>query len=137
MSKNKPNKFKNWISELSKHFMTGVSYMVPVVVAGGLMASLSVIGGGPNIWGDTSTIWGNINQLGLIGLNLVVPVVAAYISYSIADRPGLAPAFIGGMAAHQLNTGFLGGMVVGVMAGYVTQMLKKIKLPAAVTPVKQ
>lgn len=132
----KQNRFKSFISELSKHFMTGVSYMVPVVVAGGLMASISVIAGGPNIWGDTSTIWGNLNQLGLIGLNLVVPVVAAYISYSIADRPGLAPAFIGGMAAQQLNTGFLGGMVVGVLAGYVTQLLKKIKLPPAVTPVK-
>lgn len=136
MDRVKKNKFKNFLSEISKHFMTGVSYMVPVVVAGGLMASISVIGGGADIWGNTTSFWGKLNQLGLIGLNLVVPVVAAYISYSIADKPGLAPAFIGGMAAQQLNTGFLGGMVVGVLAGYVTQLLKKIKLPPAVTPVK-
>ncbi|WP_313466813.1 PTS fructose transporter subunit IIC [Carnobacterium sp.] len=130
------NSVKRFGKELANHFMTGVSYMLPVVVAGGLMASFAVIFGGPDVWSDTTTIWGELRQLGVIGLNLVVPIVAAYISYSIADKPGLGPAFIGGMAAQQINTGFLGGMVVGVATGYFVQLLKKIKLPPRVAPVK-
>lgn len=129
-------KIKEFGRDLAQHFMTGVSYMIPVVVAGGLMASISVIFGGPDVWSDSTSIWGQLNNLGLIGLNLVVPVIAAYISYSIADKPGLAPAFIGGMAAVQLETGFLGGMAVGVIAGYFVELLKKIKLPPRVAPVK-
>ncbi|KAF1300857.1 PTS lactose transporter subunit IIBC [Enterococcus sp. JM9B] len=116
--------------------MTGVSYMLPVVVAGGLMASFSVIFGGSNVWNDTITIWGDLRQLGVIGLELVVPIIAAYISYSIADKPGLGPAFIGGMVAQQLNAGFLGGMVVGIASGYFILFLKKIKFPPRIAPVK-
>ena len=130
------NKIKEELRNLPGHLMTGVSYMIPIIVAGGLMASIAVVGGGPDVWTDTTTIWGELRQLGVIGLDLVVPIVAAYISYSIADKPGLAPAFIGGMAALQMETGFLGGIVVGIAAGYFVQLLKKIKLPATVEPVK-
>lgn len=127
---------KNFSKELARHFMTGVSYMLPVVVAGGLMASFAVIFGGPEVWNDTTTVWGELRQLGVIGLGLVVPIIAAYISYSIADKPGLGPAFIGGMVAQQLNSGFLGGMVVGITSGYFVLLLKKVKLPPRIAPVK-
>lgn len=123
--------------EISTHFMTGVSYMIPIVTAGGLMTSLGVLIGGQGAWeGDTSTITGAMVKIGLTGLGLIVPIIAAYISYSIADKPGLAPAFIGGMIANELGTGFLGGMVVGIITGYLVEACKKIPLPPRLMSVK-
>src|SRR5699024_7506255 len=69
-------------------------------------------------------------------LGLIVPIIAAYISYSIADKPGLAPAFICGMVANTLHTGFLGGMLVGVLTGYLVQWMKKIPIPAGIMALK-
>ncbi|HFX3821213.1 TPA: PTS fructose transporter subunit IIC [Enterococcus faecium] len=130
------DKVKGFGRGLAGHFMTGVSYMLPVVVAGGLMSSFAVIFGGTNVWNETATVWGQLRFIGVTALGLVVPIVAAYISYSIADKPGIGPAFIAGTIAQSINTGFLGGMVVGVATGYLVVLLKKIKLPPRVAPVK-
>ncbi|MDV7694559.1 PTS lactose transporter subunit IIBC [Pediococcus parvulus] len=128
--------WKKFGKELANHFQTGVSYMIPLVTAAGLLTSIAVIFGGQNVWNQTSNIWGNLRLLGQTGLGFIPVIIAAYISFSIADRPGLAPAFIVGLVASSMGTGFLGGMLVGLLVGYLVQWLKKIPMPANLTAVK-
>ncbi|TDT62748.1 PTS fructose transporter subunit IIC [Fonticella tunisiensis] len=127
--------FKERLDNLSRHLMTGVSYMIPVVVAGGLMVSIAIMIGGTGVWEAKEGFAATIKDIGLYGLGLIVPVIAAYIAYSIADKPGIAPGFIVGMLAKDMGTGFLGGIIVGLMVGYFVELLKKIQAPAAIMPV--
>jgi PTS system fructose-specific IIC component len=116
-----------------KHLMTGVSYMIPFVVAGGILIALGFAFGGINADTATGTFGYNLFQIGAnAAFALFVPILAGYISYSIADRPGLAPGMIGGVLAGASFTGsgFLGGIIAGFLAGYVTLWLNKgIVLP--------
>jgi PTS system fructose-specific IIC component len=114
-----------------KHLMTGVSYMLPLVVAGGLLIALAFAVGGLNA-GDRegSLAWALMKIGGGTAFQLYIPVLAAFIAYSIADRPGLTSGLIGGMLAMSLGAGFLGGIAAGFLAGYVTRLLSDyIKLP--------
>lgn len=128
--------WKKFGKQLANHFQTGVSYMIPLVTAAGLLTSIAVIFGGQDVWNQTSNIWGNLRLLGQTGLGFIPVIIAAYISFSIADRPGLAPAFIVGLVASQMGTGFLGGMLAGLLVGYLVQWLKKIPMPANLMSVK-
>jgi PTS system fructose-specific IIC component len=114
-----------------KHLMTGVSYMLPVVVAGGLLIALAFAFGGIYAGKAEGTFgWALMQIGGSTAFALFVPVLGGFIAYSIADRPGLAPGLIGGMLATTVGAGFLGGIVAGFIAGYVTLLLNaKIKLP--------
>lgn len=129
-------KKKSFGKELVGHFQSGVSYMIPLVTAAGLLTSIAVIAGGADVWNQTDTFWGVLRLIGQTGLQFICPMIAAYVSYSIADRPGLAPAFITGIIANQMGTGFLGGMICGVCVGYLVQALKKIPMPVNLTTVK-
>lgn len=120
---------KSEMKKISKHLMTGVSYMIPITIIGGLLASISVIMGGPTVWDQQGTFASVILMYGLAGLKFIVPMIAAYIAYSIADRPALAPAFVCGIVANNMGTGFLGGMLVGLMVGYTVNALKKLNIP--------
>jgi PTS system fructose-specific IIC component len=116
-----------------KHLMTGVSYMIPFVVAGGILIALGFAFGGINADTATGTFGYNLFQIGAnAAFALFVPILAGYISYSIADRPGLAPGMIGGVLAGASFTGsgFLGGIIAGFLAGYLTLWLNRgIVLP--------
>lgn len=114
-----------------KHLMTGVSHMLPLVVAGGLCIALAFAIGGIDAGKQTGTIGAALSQIGGgTAFALFVAVLSAFISFSIADRPGIAPGLVGGMLAHNLGAGFLGGIVSGFMAGYLTAYLaRSIKLP--------
>jgi PTS system fructose-specific IIC component len=114
-----------------KHLMTGVSYMLPVVVAGGLLIALAFAFGGIYAGKAQGTFgWALMQIGGATAFALFVPVLAGFIAYSIADRPGITPGLIGGMLATTVGAGFLGGIVAGFIAGYLTQFLNdKIKLP--------
>jgi PTS system fructose-specific IIC component len=111
--------------------MTGVSYMLPVVVAGGLLIALAFAFGGIYAGDAKGTFgWALMQIGGATAFALFVPVLAGFIAYSIADRPGLTPGLIGGMLATTVGAGFLGGIVAGFIAGYLTKFLNdKIKLP--------
>ena len=116
-----------------KHLMTGVSFMLPFVVAGGLLIALGFAFGGIYA-GDKSNAGTLAHALFTIGatgaFTLIVPVLAGYIAYSIADRPGIAPGMVGGVLAANLGAGFLGGIVAGFIAGYATDLLNRaIRLP--------
>jgi PTS system fructose-specific IIC component len=107
-----------------KHLMTGVSYMLPLVVAGGLLIALAFAVGGLNAGDREGTLaWALMTIGGRTAFSLYVPLLAAFIAYSIADRPGITSGLIGGMLAMTLGAGFLGGIVAGFLAGYVTKWL--------------
>lgn len=123
-----------------KHLMTGVSFMLPFVVAGGLLIALSFALGGVFATDEAqkNTLAGMLFQIGAKGaFALMVPALAGYIAFSIADRPGLAPGMIGGLLAVNLGAGFLGGILAGFVAGYAVQFLnQKIRLPSSLEGLK-
>lgn len=115
-----------------KHLLTGVSYMIPFVVAGGILIALGFAVGGLDVDKATSGLGWGLFQIGANGaFVLFVPILAGFIAYSIADRPGLAPGMVGGLLSTTiLGAGFLGGIVAGFLAGYLVYWLNKvIKLP--------
>jgi PTS system fructose-specific IIC component len=122
-----------------KHLMTGVSFMLPFVVAGGILIALGFALGGIYVYDYPDTIGGAIFWTGKAAFALMIPVLAGYIAYSIADRPGLVPGMVGGFLANNVAgykfldikvSGFLGALIAGFVAGYVVLALKKyIKLP--------
>ncbi len=116
-----------------KHLMTGVSFMLPFVTAGGLLIALAFALGGIYAGDDAhqGTLAWSLFQIGAkAGFTLMVPALAGYIAYSIADRPGIAPGMIGGLVAANLNAGFLGGIIAGFIAGYgVAALNRYIRMP--------
>ncbi|WP_009958586.1 PTS fructose-like transporter subunit IIB [Verrucomicrobium spinosum] len=114
-----------------KHLMTGVSYMLPIVIAGGLAIALAFAFGGIYAGDQKGTLAAALSQIGGgAAFSLFVAVLSGFIAYSIADRPGIAPGMVGGLLAQNLGAGFLGGIVSGFLAGYLTRFLAdKIKLP--------
>ncbi|WP_089342158.1 fructose-specific PTS transporter subunit EIIC [Burkholderia singularis] len=111
-----------------RHLMTGVSFMLPFVVAGGLLIALSFALGGIYAFDDAhkGTLAWSLFQIGAkSAFALIVPVLSGYIAYSIADRPGITPGMVGGMLAASLNAGFLGGIVSGFLAGYTALLINR------------
>ncbi|QIB27624.1 PTS fructose transporter subunit EIIC [Caloranaerobacter azorensis] len=117
------------LKDTRKHLMTGVSYMIPFVVAGGVLLALSVMLSGQPQAPETG-ILADIWRIGLGGMTLFVPILGGFIAFSMVDRPGIAPGMIGAYLASQVGAGFLGGIIAGLLAGIVVYYLKKIKVPA-------
>ncbi|MDP3364537.1 MAG: fructose-specific PTS transporter subunit EIIC [Pseudomonas sp.] len=120
-----------------KHLLTGVSYMLPMVVAGGLLIALSFVFG-IEAFKEEGTLAAALMKIGgETAFQLMVPLLAGYIAYSIADRPGLAPGMIGGLLASSLGAGFIGGIVAGFLAGYSAKAIAHwVRLPASVEALK-
>lgn len=122
-----------------KHLMTGVSYMIPFVVAGGLLIAIGFALGGIYVYDDAhkGTLAANLFWIGKGAFGLMVPILAGYLAYSIADRPGIAPGMIAGGIAGTIGAGFLGGIVGGFIAGYTVKWLNDtIKLPRTLEGLK-
>ncbi|MGL5589547.1 MAG: fructose-specific PTS transporter subunit EIIC, partial [Aeromonas veronii] len=120
-----------------KHLLTGVSFMLPMVVAGGLIIALSFVFGIEAFKVEGTLAAALMKIGGGSAFALMIPVLAGYIAYSIADRPGLAPGMIGGMLASSLGAGFLGGIVAGFLAGYSAKYLSdKVRLPTTLEALK-
>lgn len=117
-------------SSFYKHLMSGVSFMIPFVTAGGILIALS-FAFGIEAFKEENTLAAALMKIG--GGNafaLMVPILSGYIAYSISDRPGLVPGMVAGMLASSLGAGFLGGILGGFLAGYTIVFLKNIiKLP--------
>ncbi|MEH0634359.1 fructose-specific PTS transporter subunit EIIC [Streptomyces bottropensis] len=127
-------------TKLRKWLMSGVSYMVPFVAAGGLLIALGFAIGGWEInkakpvtehfvWLQADSWAALLFQIGAVAFGFLIPVLAGYIAYGMADRPGLVPGFVGGMIAANINAGFLGGLVAGLLAGAVVLGIQRIKIP--------
>lgn len=119
------------LKTLKKHVMTGISYMIPVVVASGLCQALGTMIGGPNVRDAVGTFAYIIYKIGNLGLStMIVPVICAAISYSLADRPGIAPGLIVGLVCSEIKAGFLGGVIAAFLIGFTVNWMKKhIRLP--------
>ena len=129
-------KEKTEIDKLREALMTGVSYMIPVIVAGGMMlafGSLFETLTGVDLKESNSLVAQLINDLktfGLYGLTLLFPVIAAFVGFGLAGKPAIAPGLIAGMLARDMQMGFLGALLGGLMVGYLVRwMLANIKLP--------
>ena len=164
--------------QIYTHLMNGVSHMLPFVIGGGILTAIAflidtlmgygAIGGGS--FGSCTPVSAFFKYVGGLAMGLMVPVLAGYIAYSIADRPGLAVGFTGGLLASNGNalftdydwgnlsgfsdfvgrfafqgehggttvSGFLGGILVGFLAGYILLGLKKLceKLPDSLEGIK-
>ncbi|WLF84657.1 fructose-specific PTS transporter subunit EIIC [Moraxella sp. ZY210820] len=119
-----------------KHLMTGVSFMLPIVVAGGLLIALSFVFG-IEAFKEQGSLADVLMQTGKATFTLMVPILSGYIAYSIADRPGLAAGLIGGLLSAQMGAGFLGAIVSGFIAGYSALLIaKKFPLPQSMQALK-
>ncbi|MFJ8062888.1 fructose-specific PTS transporter subunit EIIC [Streptomyces sp. NPDC096142] len=130
-----------------KALMNGVSYMIPFVVVGGLLIAISLsLGGNPDPSGGLvipkGSFWMDVNNIGVIGFTLMVPILSGYIAYAIGDRPALVPGMIGGWIANtgslydsKAGAGFIGAIVTGFLAGYLVLWIKKVQVPKFVQPI--
>jgi len=137
----------SWGVRLRQILLTGVSYMIPFVAAGGLLIALGFLLGGYDITevadevvrtnslanlpeGGLSTYLGAVLlKLGQLAFDFLVPALAGYIAYAIADRPGIAPGFTVGAIAGFVGAGFIGGLVGGLLAGFAALWISKAKVP--------
>ena len=118
----------NELKKVRQYLMNGVSYMIPIVVIGGVYIAFAIAmsgvqaGTGPQV----TNIWlKGMMDIGGAAFGLMVPVLAGFIAFAIADRPGLAPGLVGGALAVSTKAGFLGGIIAGLIAGYVARWIKK------------
>ena len=116
------------LKNTKQHLMTGVSYMIPFVVAGGVLLALAVMISGKAAVPETGLLK-HMSDIGIAGLTLFIPVMGGFIAYSMVDRPGIGPGMIAAYLANAKGGGFLGGIVAGLIAGIVVYYLKKIKVP--------
>ncbi|WAC99913.1 PTS fructose transporter subunit IIABC [Streptomyces sp. NA13] len=127
-------------TRLRTWLMTGVSYMVPFVAAGGLLIALAFalggykIGDAPSVaehfaWGEAASWAALMFQTGQAAFGFLVPVLAGFVAYGMADRPGLVPGFVGGAIAVAIDAGFLGGLVAGLLAGAVVAAIQRLTIP--------
>jgi fructose-specific PTS system IIC-like component len=122
------NELVQILKNTRQHLMTGVSHMIPFVVSGGILLAVSVMLYGKGAVPDAATD-PNLKKLfdiGVAGLTLMVPFLAAYIGYSISDRAALAPCAIGAWVGNSFGAGFFGALIAGIIGGLVVYYLKKI-----------
>jgi PTS system fructose-specific IIC component len=138
----------SWAVRLRQILLTGVSYMIPFVAAGGLLIALGFLFGGYKINASATDIVANnslanlpsgglaqylgavLFSLGALAFGFLVPALAGYIAYAIADRPGIAPGFTVGVVATTVGAGFIGGIVGGLLAGFAALWISRLKVPA-------
>lgn len=132
-------------SDLYRYLMNGVSHMIPFVVTGGLLIALTLaIGGEPSEAGmsiPAGSMWNQILEVGVVAFTLMIPILAGYIAYAIADRPALAPGLIGGWIANngsfygaEAGTGFIGAIVAGLLVGYFVKFITSINYHKFIQP---
>jgi PTS system fructose-specific IIC component len=132
-------------SDLYRYLMNGVSHMIPFVVTGGLLIALALaIGGQPTEAGmaiPPGSMWNKVLDVGVVAFTLMIPILAGYIAYAIADRPALTPGLIGGWIANNgsfygadAGTGFIGAIIAGLLVGYFVKWLTSIHYHKFIQP---
>jgi PTS system fructose-specific IIC component len=123
--------------DLRKHLLTGVSFAIPFIACGGILIAAAIAFAmtptGPDF--SHAPRLRLILDIGTAAFNLMLPVLAGYISYSVAGKPGLVPGFLGGYLAGQIKAGFLGAMLIGLVSGYLVEALKRIPVSKYLRPV--
>jgi fructose PTS system EIIBC or EIIC component len=126
------------LQQLRRHLLTGVSYAIPFIACGGILIACSIAfapmtATGPDFSG--SPLLKLIHDIGAASFDLMLPVLAGYISYSIAGKPGLVAGFLGGYLSGQVHAGFLGAILAGLISGYVVEALKKLPVSRYIRPI--
>lgn len=126
------------VKKLRQHLLTGVSHVIPLIACGGILIAVSIAFApmtptGPDF--SHSPILKLISDIGAAAFAMMLPVLGAYIAYSVSGKPALGPGFIGGYLSGQVKAGFLGAILAGLLAGYIVTLLKKLPAPKAVRPV--
>ncbi|MBO0454220.1 PTS fructose transporter subunit IIC [Candidatus Enterococcus murrayae] len=119
-------------TNLKQHALTAISYLIPIVVSGGFMLAIGSLLGGGTIESikDSYNFWDVMYTMGGLVLGMLPVVIGTGISFSIADKPGIAPGFLVGLISINMNAGFIGGFIGGYIAGYLTKFLRDhIKVP--------
>jgi fructose PTS system EIIBC or EIIC component len=127
-----------FLKNLRQHLLTGVSFAIPFIACGGILIAAAIAfapmtPAGPDF--SHAPKLKLILDIGTTSFLLMLPVLAGYISYSVAGKPGLVPGFVGGYLSGQVNAGFLGAILAGLLAGYVVQLIKKMRVPKYIRPV--
>lgn len=128
--------------KIYKHLMNGVSHMLPFVIGGGLLIALAFLlddySINPSNFGSNTPTAAFFKQVGDAAFSFMLPILAGFIAMSIGDRPALAVGIVGGLLAKEGNTGFLGALIAGFIAGYLIVGLKKLfeKLPKSLEGIK-
>lgn len=129
---------KEQLRQVRQHLLTGVSYAIPFIACGGIMIAVAIAfvpinESGPDF---SDAPWAKmILDIGSSAFKLLLPVLAGYISFAIASRPGLVPGFVGGYLAGEVGAGFLGALVIGLIAGWLVNGIKKIPTPSYIRPI--
>lgn len=126
------------LRKLRQHLLTGVSFVIPFIACGGIMIAFAIAfapmtAEGPD-FSHAPTLQLILN-IGSAAFTLMLPVLAGYIAYSVAGKPGLVPGFIGGYLSGQVKAGFLGALLAGLLAGYVVELIKKIPVSKYLRPI--
>ena len=123
---------------LRQYLLTGVSYAIPFIACGGIMiacgiAFVPMTDSGPD-WSNAPTMK-LIHDIGSASFSLLLPVLAGYIAYAMAGKPGLVPGFVGGYLAGEVGAGFLGALLIGLVAGWIVSRIKKVPVPKYIRPI--
>ncbi|PWC16658.1 PTS fructose transporter subunit IIC [Brenneria roseae subsp. roseae] len=130
--KRKTSNKKSQLSFIKDSLMTGISYMIPIIVGGAILQAIAKAMGGYDIGSHMDQVDSLAKVIFLIGtalMNFTVPAIAGFTAYAMGDKPALAPGLAMGTLALNLSTGFVGGLVGGIIAGYLTLAIKKINVP--------
>lgn len=130
---------KKFFSEIKGHLMTGIGYMLPLIIGSSLVVAIpqliALAMGTPSLTEDLTGFLGflyQVQQVGWTGIGMVNTVLAAFIAYSIADKPAIGAGFVAGAIATSTKAGFLGAVLYAFIASYLVKWaLKTIKLPEA------
>jgi PTS system fructose-specific IIC component len=127
-----------FFKKLRQHLLTGVSFAIPFIASGGILIAFAIAfapmtAAGPDFWHAPKLKL--ILDIGTTSFLLMLPVLAGYIAYSIAGKPGLVPGFVGGYLSGQVNAGFLGAVLAGLLAGYVVLSIKRIPVSKHIRPI--
>lgn len=126
------------LQKLRQHLLTGVSYMIPFVACGGIMIAVGLAFSplGPNGPQPPKDAWQDvIVKIGVAAFTLMLPILGGYISYAIAGKPGLVPGFVGGYLSGQINAGFLGAILIGFIAGWLVEVIKRVPVAKHIKPI--
>jgi fructose-specific phosphotransferase system IIC component len=126
------------LHKLRQHLLTGVSYAIPFIACGGILiacgiAFVPMTATGPDF--SNAPILKLVLDIGAASFALLLPVLAGYIAYAIAGKPALVPGFIGGYLSGEIKAGFLGAILIGLLAGWFVEIIKRIPVPKSMRPV--
>jgi PTS system fructose-specific IIC component len=126
------------LQKLRQYLLTGVSYAIPFIACGGIMIAFGIAfvpmtPTGPDF--SHAPVFKLILDIGTASFSLLMPVLAGYISYAIAGRPGLVPGFVGGYLSGEIKAGFLGALLIGLIAGWIVNLIKKVPVSKYIKPI--